>query len=68
MEITAAIGIVEGVETLIAQEPAIAAALQGLFAKGIPTPAEFAALKALILSESYKTLVPNTDLPPSALS
>ena len=68
MEVTAAIGIIEGVETLVAQAPAIASALQALFSKGTPTPADFAALKAQIQSETYAGLVRNTQLPPAALS
>lgn len=55
--------IISLVETIIQEEPAIAADLQKLFAKGVPTPDDFASLRALVEAETYGEFVPASDLP-----
>jgi hypothetical protein len=57
--------ILQLVEAAIAEEPAIAIDLQNLFSGSVPTPAQWAALRAVVASESYGTFVPSSSLPPS---
>lgn len=57
--------VLQLVEAAIAEEPAIAADLQTLFSGTPPTPAQWAALRASIASESYGQFVKSSDLPPS---
>lgn len=57
--------ILQLVEAAIANEPAIAADLQALFASGAPTTAQWAALRASVAAETYGTFVPSSDLTPS---
>lgn len=57
--------ILQLVEAAIANEPAIAADLTALFSKGVPTPAQWAALRALVAAETYGQFVPASDLPAS---
>ena len=54
-------------EVAITEEPAVAAELSTLFAKGIPTAADFAAFRARVASESYAEFVPNSALPLDSL-
>lgn len=46
----------------IKAEPAIAAEVQTLLAKGDPTDADWAALRTRIKAKTYKDLVPDTGL------
>jgi hypothetical protein len=55
--------ILQLVEAAIANEPAIAADLQSLFSKGVPTPEQWAALRASVAAETYGQFVPASDLP-----
>lgn len=57
--------IISLVETAIAEEPAIAAALTNIFTKSAPTPADWQAERDAIMSETYKSLVPHSQLPPA---
>lgn len=57
--------IIQLVEAAITEEPAIAADLQNLFSGGVPTAAQWAALRASIASETYRQFVPASDLPPN---
>lgn len=56
--------ILQLVEAAIAEEPAIAADLQNLFTGAPPTPAQWAALRASVASETYGEFVKDTALPP----
>ena len=47
------------VEELIKIEPALAAAISALLAKTDPTPADWQALRAKVLGESFESLAPN---------
>lgn len=49
----------------IKYEPAIAAELQQLFSKGVPTEDEWNALHAKVAAKSYRDYVPDTGLPAS---
>lgn len=55
--------VMQFVELVISEEPAMATELTALFSKGTPTAADFAALNARIMAESYKQFVPASDLP-----
>ena len=57
---------ISGIEALITNYPAISAEFQTLFAAGVPTAADFAALRAKVASQSYANLVPASQLPPDA--
>ncbi len=52
----------------IEYEPAIAAEIQSLFSKGVPTEDEWAALHARIAGKTYRDYVPDSALPPSETS
>jgi len=51
------------IQEAIKAEPAIAAELQKLFSKGIPSQEDWASARARI-QQSYAQLVPNSALPP----
>jgi hypothetical protein len=53
------------IEEAIKNAPAIAAEIRSLFTKADPTPADWAALRARIASQSYAALVPDSQLPPA---
>lgn len=55
--------IIQGVTTLVANEPAIAASLKAVFATGGDTLAGLASLRASVAAESYAKFVPASDLP-----
>lgn len=57
--------ILQLVEAAIQEEPAIAADLSNLFSGAIPTPAQWAALRAAVASETYGQFVNDSALPPS---
>lgn len=52
-------------EAIIKNEPAIAADIQALFSKGVPTAADFDALRASVAQQTYGSFVPASALPPS---
>jgi hypothetical protein len=54
------------VQEAIKNEPAIAAEIQTLFNKGIPTDDDWANLRARVASKSYRDFVPDSALPPNA--
>ena len=56
---------IQVIQLAIQNEPAIASELTALFANGTPTPDQFATAIANIQSETYRSFVPNSDLPPS---
>ena len=47
------------IEEAIKMEPTIAAELQAIFSKPDPTPADWAALKGRVLSQSFEALAPD---------
>jgi hypothetical protein len=51
--------IITLVEKLIENEPAIAAELQNIFSNPNPTPADWQALRAKVLGESFDQLCPD---------
>ena len=51
--------VISLVEEAIKVEPAIAAELQSLFSKPSPTPADWQALRAKVLGESFESLAPD---------
>lgn len=53
------------IEEAIKAEPAIAAAIQQMFSKGIPTAADWANLRAGVATKTYGAYVPASELPPS---
>lgn len=60
----AAISLIVGlVQEAIANEPALAADFQKLFAGGVPSGADWAALRATVASENYGQFVPASQLP-----
>lgn len=63
METSVIIAIIGGVETLIQNEPAIAASIKAIFATGGDTAAGLASLRASIVAQSYAKFVPASDLP-----
>jgi hypothetical protein len=59
----ATIALVIGlVEEAIKEAPAVAAEIKTIFANGNPTPDDWAALKAKVLSQSFESLAPNAKL------
>ena len=58
--------IVTIVEEAIKVAPSFAVAMKTIFTKDNPTPADFAALRAAVASESYAQFVPASDLPAAA--
>ena len=56
------------VQEAIAVTPGLVTDLQTLFAKGAPTPADFAALIESIKAETYGQFVPASKLPASETS
>jgi len=50
-------------EEAIKNEPAIAAAIRNLFAKGDPTPEDWQALRLMVALKTYRDYVPATALP-----
>jgi hypothetical protein len=53
------------IEEAIKEEPAIAAAIQDMFNKGIPTAQDWANLRAMVSSGSYGKYVTDSSLPAS---
>lgn len=53
------------IEEGIKLEPSIAAELQSLFSKGVPTEADWVNLRSRVSARTYKSFVPDTDLPDS---
>jgi hypothetical protein len=58
--------IVSLVEEAITEAPAAYAAFQAVFSKPNPTAADWEALRATVLSQSYASLVPDSKLAPDA--
>ena len=54
--------IVQLIEQLITEAPAVYAEFQVIFSKPNPTPADWAALKAKVASESFQSLAPDAPL------
>jgi len=55
--------VISLIEEIIKLEPTVAAEIQTLMAKTDATPADWQALKAKVLGETYESLVPDTKLP-----
>lgn len=51
------------VQEAIKVEPAIAAELQRMFNKGVPSEADWAALRAKVANKTYRDYVPDSALP-----
>lgn len=51
------------IEEAMKQGPALVADMKAVFAKGNPTPEDFAALRAKVAAEDYFKFVPQSDLP-----
>ena len=47
----------------IQEEPAVQDMLVKLFSKGVPTPADWEAMRAEVAAMNYATLVPNSKIP-----
>lgn len=54
--------IIQLVQQLIIEIPSISAELQSIFNNPNPTPADWEALKAKVMAQSYATLVPDSKL------
>lgn len=52
-------------EEAIKVTPAIAAEIQQMFNKGVPTDQDWAALRAKVAGKTYRDYVPDSALPPS---
>jgi hypothetical protein len=52
------------IEFAIKEEPQVEASLRKVFSKPNPTPEDWQAERDAIAAESYRKLVPNTNLPP----
>lgn len=53
------------IETMVKEEPLVAASLKTIFSKPEATPADWAAAKAAVLDDTYGKVVTNTSLPAS---
>jgi len=58
--------IIAALQSLIEEEPEIAAQIQSLLTKQNPTPADWQALHAQVLGKSYADYVPASALPPGS--
>lgn len=54
--------IISLVEELVVQSPAIVAELQSIFSNPSPTPADWEALRAKVVSDTFASLAPDTKL------
>jgi hypothetical protein len=60
--------IIALIQEAIAQEPQIAAELSAIFSGPQPTPADWQALRAKVLGQSYASFVPASSLPAASPS
>lgn len=57
-----------GVEFLIKEVPEVSAEIKNLLSKPSPTPADWSAMRARVVANTYAKLVPNSAIPAPAVN